>query len=359
MAKEIPEVGIGLAMSGGGYRAMLFHLGGLWRLQELDLLKAIDRFSSVSGGAITSAKLGLEWDRIGSTSDFKERVVGPIRSLASKTIDRGSIIGGVLFSGSAADRISSHYAERLFGSATLQDLPDQPRFIFNATNVETGLLWRFSKPYMGEYSIGRVSNPSVSLADAVTASSAFPPVLSPFILDVEPDEFDLADGVELDPFRSEIMLTDGGVYDNLGLETVVKRYQTVLVSDAGGAISRDHSPASDWARHTRRVLDIIHAQAASQRKRRLIEMMQAGAREGAYWGIGTNIAHFELSDAFPVPVQRSTELAQTRTRLRRMGAKLQDRIINWGYAVSDASIRRHWKLDAAKPSSLPYPESGI
>ena len=51
--KEL-EDSVALCLSGGGYRAMLFHLGALWRLNELGYLKKLARISSVSGGSITS-----------------------------------------------------------------------------------------------------------------------------------------------------------------------------------------------------------------------------------------------------------------------------------------------------------------
>src|SRR5918995_3603552 len=58
------EPGIALCLSGGGYRAMLFHVGSLWRLNQLGFLPRLDRVSSVSGGSITAATLGRHWDRL-------------------------------------------------------------------------------------------------------------------------------------------------------------------------------------------------------------------------------------------------------------------------------------------------------
>jgi NTE family protein len=57
--RKKPEEGAALCLSGGGYRAMLFHLGALWRLYETNLLKSIKRISSVSGRSITAGVLGL------------------------------------------------------------------------------------------------------------------------------------------------------------------------------------------------------------------------------------------------------------------------------------------------------------
>src|SRR6476619_5234143 len=60
-----PGPGIALCLSGGGYRAMVFHLGALWRLNELGHLPKLDRISSVSGGSITAGLLGFKWSRLG------------------------------------------------------------------------------------------------------------------------------------------------------------------------------------------------------------------------------------------------------------------------------------------------------
>src|SRR5437762_13674298 len=59
-----PSPGMALCLSGGGYRAMLFHLGTLWRLNELGLLKGLKKISSVSGGSITAGVLGLAWKNL-------------------------------------------------------------------------------------------------------------------------------------------------------------------------------------------------------------------------------------------------------------------------------------------------------
>src|SRR5213076_279312 len=121
-----------------------------------------------------------------------------------------------------------------FGGATLQELPDRPRFVINATNVQTGSLMRFSKPYIADWQVGVFPNPPRAVAEAVTASSAFPPVLSPVRLEFCPNDFSQKPGpCHREPFTTRAILTDGGVYDNMGIETAWKRCKTVLVCDAG------------------------------------------------------------------------------------------------------------------------------
>ena len=66
-ADDQPEEGMALCLSGGGYRAMLFHLGGIWRLNELNLLATLKRVSSVSGGSITAGRWQMILPRGGGT----------------------------------------------------------------------------------------------------------------------------------------------------------------------------------------------------------------------------------------------------------------------------------------------------
>ncbi len=63
------EAGTALCLSGGGYRAMLFHLGVLWRLYEARLLQDVQRISSVSGGSITAGVLALKWRQLSFDPD--------------------------------------------------------------------------------------------------------------------------------------------------------------------------------------------------------------------------------------------------------------------------------------------------
>jgi NTE family protein len=358
--------GVALCLSGGGYRAMLFHVGTLWRLYEAKRLKSIDRISSVSGGSITAGVLASKWGKLSFEvgrikNDFVPEVVTPIRKLAGETLDTKAVILGVILPGRASDRVVSAYKKHLFGEATLQDLPDKPRFVFNATNVQSGALWRFMKPYMRDYLVGEVKNPNVSLAQAVAASSAFPPVLSPLELRLDPASFtpQPAGTLQREPYTSHAILTDGGVYDNLGLETAWKRYDTILVSDAGGKLAPEEEPNSDWARHSFRVLNLIDNQVRALRKRQVIDSFVSKVRKGAYWGIRTNIADYKLADAIPCPFDRTMALAETPTRLKRLSDETQERLINWGYAVCDAALRKHVDDQIAKPAGFPYPAAKV
>ena len=256
-AAEPLEAGPALCLSGGGYRAMVFHVGVLWRLNEAGYLHRMARISSVSGGSITAGVLALHWRDLafdgGIARAFQERVVGPIRDLAGRTLDAKSIVEGLFLPGSVGEKVAAAYDRHLFHGATLQDLPDTPRFVINATNVQSGALWRFSKPYMADYRVGRVDRPTVPLAVAVAASSAFPPVLSPVELELEKDASTIAAGQRLasraihDARRAHRRrrLRQPGARD--GLEAL----PDLLVSDAGGKIAAPRTSPSTTGRGTR------------------------------------------------------------------------------------------------------------
>ena len=373
-----------LCLSGGGFRAMLFHVGVLWRLNNAQILGRINFFSSVSGGSITAGVLGCQWDALGLSAavpgvpadQFIKRVVKPLREFASRTIDIPAGVKGLLFSGGAAKFVARAYDKWLFHGATLRDLPKgerQPRFIINASNLMSAALWRFSQPYMADWRVGRVEEPEILLAAAVAASSAFPPFLSPMLLPLPAGKMQSQPGGDLHypPYTEWALLTDGGVYDNLGLESVYKRCRLLLVSDAGQKIAPEKSPYWNWLCHLLRVMNLMDDQVRSQRKRNLMAAyLRPGleGRTGAYWSIRSTfaeLAHGEpLADPLGVADFDPRPLAEVRTRLGRIKPRRQERLINWGYAVCDAALRRWTREELAaegikleNPPGLPYPAS--
>ena len=357
---------LALCLSGGGYRAMMFHLGVLWYLSDAAYLPKLDRISSVSGGSITAGLLAIRWssltfDANGRATNFANAVVVPMRTMGSTTVDVGGVIGGIFTPGqSIGERIIKSYRKVLFGNTTLQDFPDRPRFVINATNVGTGSLFRFSKPYIADWRIGRVLNPKTGVAEAVAASSAFPPVLSP-----APVEFKHSDWSDLNtkecgitPFTTKAVLTDGGVYDNLGIETAWKRCKRVLVSDAGGRYMPDPDPHFDALRHTTRVMATTDNQVRSLRKRQVMSAFVDPKDEhtGAYWGMFVKPGDYPVhAPNLRIDEAPARELAQTPTRLAKLSNAVQNRLINFGYGMAERAIRSYFDKDAFEPKAFPCP----
>jgi NTE family protein len=362
-----PQPGVALCLSGGGYRAMLFHVGALWRLNDAELLPELKMISSVSGGSITAGVLGLKWpglgfDDRGYATQFAAQLVDPLRKLAGKSIDRRSVcIGAALPFRSIDQEIARCYRKYLFDETKLKDLPLDPWFVFNTTNLQSTALWRFSPQYARDYLVGEIKGPNLTVAEVVAASSAFPPILSPATVDMSQAgryEDHPEDTLTTAEYREQPILSDGGVYDNLGLEVPWKRYQTVLVSDGGGKIAAEPKVPSDWLRQSYRVMMVIDNQVRSLRKRALMSAYKYG-RRGTYWGIRSDIGKYRLSDPLPCPTDHTERLAAIPTRLKKLDGHTQARLINWGFAICDTALRRYYDRKLARPDGFPYPNEGV
>jgi len=370
------EKGIALCMSGGGYRAMLFHLGSIWRLNEAGVLPHLRLIASVSAGSITSALLGKNWKRLdwqesGGAPNFKSLIADPIRALADRSIDDSCYELGLAHGHSIHESLVQSFERRLFGQATLQNLPgdrEGPEFIFNSTNVQTASLWRFSRDRMGDSQVGFIRDPTVSLAKAVACSSA-PPAMRPAVLEVNPESIDLdTRGVHcFRPFHDEVILADGGFYDPLALETAFNRCTALLVSNAGQKICAEAEPKRDVYGHTMRMIGLVETQVRCLRKRQLLHALTQRERSGAFWGIASHFADYGVPDVLTIRKANTCPLATLSTRFKRIDALFQERLINWGYAICDAGLRKHcidvfqreYGIEVKPPTALPYPTSAI
>lgn len=229
------EKRVGLALSGGGFRAAAFHLGVFRRLQARGMLWKLDLLTCVSGGSIAGAFLASHWEEDDALNKLEDY-------LRNTSIAVSSVIGGILdpFS-SRLDKLRDAYDRDLFQQRTLGSLSDGPRLYLNATNLATGNMFFFvtggGKPAeMGEWQLGTVRAADFSVSRAVAASSAFPPVFPPMRLDSA--EYPAA-GVDY------VTLSDGGVYDNLGVNPLMRSRNAldyVIVSDAGKPFEVEERP---------------------------------------------------------------------------------------------------------------------
>ena len=362
-----PE-GIGLCLSGGGYKAAAYHLGALERLNELGILRRIARISSVSGGSITAGFLGLKWTALdGSADNFREVIVRPLtKFLTGVDIDIPAVVQGLLLPfRSGADGVAAAYDKHLFGGASLQDLPAEgegPRFVILATNYQLNSLWRFSRPYAADHRIGMIQEPKFPLARVVAASSGFPPVFCPIDFDLTPYQVLPLDGADMhrDPYTRRVELADGGIYDNMGLEPIWKRYGVLLVSNAGDPFKETSHPPEDWLTMLRRILGMVHRQAENNRQRWLMAMAQQGSRKVAYWPLRNLVSAYPAGQgagAGWVALSDKEALAAQEEDVRLWSLKPEDfrRLYQHGYSLADVAVRSYLGVANTPPARLPEP----
>ena len=375
MIKELD--GHGLALSGGGYRASLFHLGVARRLHELGALQRITRLSSVSGGSILAGFLAHRMLERGATQltfdDWEAEVSAPFRKLVRKDIRTGLFVRHIVwnwFWPAPRARGLEKAFRRKIGARTLVELPargdDGIEFIFLATNIEKGTPWRFTSEKIGTYA----TPPGMTIAEAVAASACFPPIFGPIKI--------RKDGKTIGH------LTDGGVYDNTGMEPVWNSNKVVLVSDAG---SRFDFKVPKWfGSRIMRYVDIGRNQVGALRRRAIIRRLHRRyqtVREdegpspcslseqdecfmhnrrvtdkptGAFWRLASHKSSFceKCSDEFeselkelerdwygyPEELQES-HIGEIRTDMDSF-TKAESKILeNHGYFMADLAIRRH------------------
>jgi hypothetical protein len=176
---------VSLCLSGGGYRAILFHAGVIEDLNSRGLLHRLQRVSGVSGGAVAGAWLGTVWETLefddhGVATNLHNKFTEPLLEFTSHTIDVAEFVNTIVPLGS--NTLSKAYDGGLFNGKQLSDLPDSqhgPRFLIIATELSSGFPWQFERQQMGNPQLGFLPAPNMLIADAVAASSAFPVAFRP------------------------------------------------------------------------------------------------------------------------------------------------------------------------------------
>jgi NTE family protein len=360
--------GTALSLSGGGFRAVLYHLGALRRLNELGILSRIDTISSVSGGSILAAFVMERldpWPEPGAVADgWEEKVGAPFKRFVKDNIRTGPVVKRLLpwnwlRPSTAVEALMATYARRITGRA-LADLPERPRYVFCATDLPFAVNWIMERERVGDYHAGYTNPPgNWIVARAVAASSCFPPVFSPLPMGLRPDQLDggaFPPGEERERIVKSIRLSDGGVYDNLGLEPVWKDHAVLFASDGGSTFDVGPDRGTFW--RLQQYTAVMNRQASSIRKRWLISNFQDGEMDGAYWGIGSCAASYGIDGGYPEDLVDSV-ISEVRTDLDAFSDAESAVLENHGYILADAAIRSHSAhmiSPAARPYAVPNPD---
>lgn len=344
-----------LCLSGGGFRAALFHLGALRRLNELGVLSRVDTITSVSGGSILAAHLATHvrpWPEQGTSfGQWQGKIEAPFLRFVRNNIRTWPVLKRFLlpwnwFRPSTQVRALEACYQRHLTTLMLPDLPERPTFVFCATDMTYGVSWVFERRRVGSYQAGYIAPaPAWPVTKAVAASSCFPPVFSP--LPIKGEQQAAWHGMSV---------SDGGLYDNLGLQPVEK-HGVVLVSD-GGQPFVAAVPKGMFGR-VKAYLAISGKQAGALRKRLLIDQFQTKVKEGAYWGIGSAVCRYR-PDATPGYSKEFATgiIAPIRTDMDAFSDAEIAVLINHGYLLADIALAVHAPqlIAHATEKRIPYRE---
>ncbi len=362
----------GLALSGGGVRAAVFHLGVLRCLADHGAMEHVSHLSTVSGGSlITAAVMMASAMRWPSSTEYRDSVYPRLRELLT-TRDLFSLkaLGtrGVLRHNL---KLLSRRAEILVDllqlqwniNASLSDLPETPVWWINATSFESGKNWRFSKREMGDWRFGRHYAPPFSLAQAVAASAAVPYAIGALRFALPRSGWYATDPATrkplnaIEPPADAIHLWDGGAYENLGLEPLYKPAQGLLgcnfliCSDASGPLS------TTPAHHLRtlfngrlaspRLFDIASDQIRALRSRMFVGSIGRGEIQGALLRMGNTARSLDVKSGRTGVESRYDDFlsdadvavaASHPTDLNALSIEAFDRLARHGYEVADHTL---------------------
>lgn len=284
-----------LAFSGGGFRAAFFCLGAYRRLVELGVDEHVKTISSVSGGSITAAVIMRELVKgpFQNVDDFDAHVTKGMKDFGRAGFRNKVILDSFLpprkplwpilprarFSSLAPITLDKKLFNRILAEAgrenitnmKLNELPEYPLWVCNATNLHTLKRISFSRTKITDEVYGDSFEVSdISVAAAVAASAAFPLLFEPVRLDVKKRSFSKTE----EPF-SFFLLTDGGIYDNLGSEEFLaqadnEKSQPVPYMIFDASARRKHWTSKEkrwWGKRQLRVLDVSMDQVAELRKK--------------------------------------------------------------------------------------------
>lgn len=356
--KDPPSIGI--CLSGGGFRASLYGLGVLRYLAEAEILARTGVACGVSGGSIVAAAVsaGVAADPGALSQDsFVNSIFEPfiqavttinLRNRALARWARGRLLGGrarnLVLSDVLGQALYPH-------AGALAALPVQPQLVITATDLTVGRAFRFSQEFIGNFNWGYAPTPpDLPLATAVAASVAAPPAFPPLQLATA------GLGLDRDP-PPVLSITDGGVYDNLGVEwfqgwgsaprpqAAVSADFLVVVNASGPLLPARRTFTG--VRALNRSRKVQYAQTQSTRVRWLVDDLEGGRRRGVYLGIVGDPRRYRLPDGSRIdpnlsegalPGRLVAPLAGLRTDLDRFTADEAGLLAYHGYWSTHARL---------------------
>jgi predicted acylesterase/phospholipase RssA len=357
---------IGLALSGGGFRASIFHLGVIRRLEELGIMKDVDVVSTVSGGSIIGAYYLCEMEKrlrevpVARQHDPAARVEifemvatdflrGVDENLRTRALVFTPFYHPILFlktiflrafrASARAELIQTEYDRWFYDGNTLDHLPAVttaqinkerdctvlfgPKLILNTTSLLTGEAVTFSRQTVsGMLELSKVNRNVLPLSRVVGASSGVPVLFPPTSIAGD-------------------LLVDGGVADNQGVCSLLDGDDAcdfLLVSDASGQLEQSDSMGTgEVAVYSRTNSILMH-----QVRDKVIRLLLAGLRDRGFAFIHLFL---NLKDRPEVTARVSSEfipaIARLRTDLDQFSYIEREALMYHGYTLIDAQLQRH------------------
>lgn len=356
---------IGIALSGGGIRAAVFHLGVFKWLAENNLFEAVSCISSVSGASLCVGMIyahnHLKWP---SSREFLSVVLPNVERVLLSSDLQCYALSQLLVSPSYWHKkanIVARSLERRWGIyGNLSQLAGGVMWYINCTTYETGKRFYFCREKMGDYKLGYVERPQIPLSDVMAASAGFPVLIGPYSLHT--GAYHWIPGEYLEPDwktpHGTIHLWDGGVYDNLGLESIYTFQDGgllkdglafMIISNASASIEFRHRQSVRLGRNLKRILDISMDQVTALRTRTVMDFIKR-TDQGIYIKIGNSAEKIVSGSKCPekekqdlikrcLTEEQAIEAMNYPTTLRKPEPSDYQLLLRHGYETAECTYR--------------------
>lgn len=354
---------VAIALSGGGVRAMAYHSGFLKYLAEIENLERINKISSVSGGSLL---IGLIFKENRYCWPTSEQYIKHVLPRIKKQLTTTSLQHQLYFALCCPQNwrywlsranVLALVLERCWAiKENLSQLPKTPEWSINATTLETGCRFRFKNGTCGDYSLGYAKSDHFKLSHALAMSAAIPGGIGPLVINTtnfswwkKPDWYG-DQGSEMKvklPFK-KLHLSDGGVYDNLGIEpffdsgknlSKVKAHH-LYVLDAGAPLMDKRTGSKFNPFRLKRIIDIIMEQSRALRVRSFLSHLINDEGAGAYSVIGQPVQRLlpkqDLNDNEWLSAENVAWVERYPTDLKKMTEADFNMIAQHGYESAKA-----------------------
>ncbi len=359
---------IGIALSGGGIRAAVFHIGILKYLADNKKLENVVHLSSVSGGSLL---LGLifsindgKWP---NDQEFLEKVYPQLEYYLTKRsifnpflLFRFFIFNPftfiILIIFNRRKLLSKLISQNWRINKNFSDLNTNVMWDICATSRETGNMWRIKSDCMGDYQLGYTDRNNLSLSDVISISAAFPLVIGPFKLKTAYYKwYKYNSQTEISPKLKKITIYDGGIYDNMALESLYDiscgeikgrtNCDFIFVSDASSPLKIETGFFTLY-----RLIDIFMKNINKLRKRNLLNCFIKN-KNGIYLEYGASINHIisqanndpryniseELKDLY-YDDKKIESIKYYKTNLLKISSKNFSAIVDYAYNLCHTLI---------------------
>ena len=374
------ELKIAISLSGGGARATVFHLGILLRLAKDNLLENVVKISSVSGGSLAIGLVfshsNLSWP---SSEDFKKTILPRIATILTTKSLQKSVIQEIFklpWSKSRGLKFATALEKTWGINGTMKDLSKTPEWLINATSINTGKNWRFSQKHLGDWVFGHNFDQAVDLSTALTASAAIPYLVGKIKLPISPDGWHKIDPATdiptqaIIPPSESVLLWDGGVYENLGIEAVWKPHRNfiddfdiLLIGDASARLATNfHKPPGVLNKkfpfvrvRPPRLFDITTDQIRSLRSRMAMQAIKEDKLKASIIRLGYTVQKInnDAQKEFPNKPERPvnyenyltestvSDIANMETHANKLSAEEFNKLLRHGFETTDATLIGH------------------